>query len=70
MDDRYYTVREIALLLKIKETTVRQKIRAKELRAIQIGGEYRIGSGDLAAYLRRLATAPAEDEDVGDKVAC
>jgi excisionase family DNA binding protein len=69
MDERYYTVKEIAQLLQIKETTVRQKIRGKELRAIQIGGEYRIGSGDLADYLRRQATMPAENEADG-RVAC
>jgi excisionase family DNA binding protein len=58
--EHYQTVREVAELLKVSEATVRRWIREGELRAIDIGKGWRIGSGDLDAFLEDHATRPAD----------
>jgi excisionase family DNA binding protein len=61
---QYQTVRQVADLLKVSEVTVRRWIRDGELRAIDIGKGWRIGSDDLDMFLERHATQPgraAED---------
>lgn len=55
---QYQTVREVADLLKVSEVTVRRWIRDGELRAIDIGKGWRIGSDDLDKFLDRHATQP------------
>ena len=54
----YRTVKEVAGLLKVSEVTVRRWIRDGELRAIDIGKGWRIGPGDLRAFLEVRATQP------------
>ncbi|ADZ70985.1 helix-turn-helix domain-containing protein [Polymorphum gilvum] len=60
--DRYQTVREVADLLKVGEATVRRWIRDGELRAIDLGREWRIAASDLDAFLRCHATRPPLSE--------
>jgi len=55
----YLTVREVAELLKVGETTVRRWIKEGEMRAIDIGKGWRIGADDLDAFLEGHATRPA-----------
>lgn len=55
----FMTVREVAELARVSEATVRQWIRTGELRAIDVGREFRIIPGDLEAFLDRHATRPA-----------
>lgn len=57
--EQYQTVREVADLLKVSEATVRRWIKDEELRAIDIGKGWRIGSSDLGAFLQAHATRPA-----------
>ena len=57
--EQYQTVKEIADLLKVNEVTVRRWIKNGELRAIDIGKGWRIGSKDLDAFLEDHATRPA-----------
>ncbi len=57
--DRYQTVKEVADLLKVSEVTVRRWIKDGELRAIDVGKGWRIGSDDLDAFLEGHATRPA-----------
>jgi len=57
--EQYQTVKDVADLLKVSEVTVRRWIKAGELRAIDIGKGWRIGSGDLDAFLENHATRPA-----------
>lgn len=57
--DQYQTVKNVADLLKVSEVTVRRWIKDGELRAIDIGKGWRIGSGDLDAFLEGHATRPA-----------
>ncbi len=57
--EHYQTVREVADLLKVSEVTVRRWIKDGELRAIDIGKGWRIGTNDLDAFLEGHATRPA-----------
>lgn len=53
---QFLTVREVADLLKVGEVTVRHWIKSGELRAIDVGREWRIAPGDLEHFLQRHAT--------------
>lgn len=55
----YYLVRDVARLLKVGEVTVRHWIRDGDLRAIDIGREWRIASDDLDDFLERHSNRPA-----------
>jgi excisionase family DNA binding protein len=55
--DRYQTVKELAERLEVSEATVRQWIKAGELRAIDIGKGWRIADTDLDRFLRARETA-------------
>lgn len=57
--EQYQTVKEVADLLRVSEVTVRRWIKDGELRAIDIGKGWRIGSQDLDAFLEGHATRPA-----------
>jgi len=52
----FMTVREVADLLKIGEVTVRHWIKGGELRAIDVGREWRIAPVDLEQFLQCHAT--------------
>ncbi|MCA1776788.1 MAG: helix-turn-helix domain-containing protein [Loktanella sp.] len=68
--NQYWTVKEIADLLKVSEVIVRRWIKDGELRAIDIGKGWRVGSDDLDAFLEGHATRPAgtSDSPVADPV--
>jgi len=53
---RFMTVREIADLVQVSEATVRHWIKASELRAIDVGREWRVIPRDLEEFLSRHAT--------------
>jgi excisionase family DNA binding protein len=57
-NEHYMTVKELADHLKVAEATVRQWIRSRELRAIEIGKGWRISQTDFQAFLRLKETAP------------
>lgn len=48
--ENYLTTKEVSLLLKVKEVTVRRWIQQNKLPAIRFGREYRIKAGDLEKY--------------------
>ncbi len=51
---KIYTVREAAQLLRLHEVTVRRKLRARMIESFRVngdGGEYRIPQGALDAYM-------------------
>jgi len=52
---QFLTVKEVADLLKIGEVTARHWIKGGELRAIDVGREWRIAPGDLEHFLQRHA---------------
>lgn len=55
LERKYLLVREVAELLKIGEVTVRHWIRGGDLRAIDVGREWRIAPDDLEDFLDRHA---------------
>lgn len=61
--DRYQTVQELADRLEVAEATVRQWIKAGELRAIDIGKGWRIADADLESFLKSRETAPRKQND-------
>lgn len=50
-----YTVHDAADMLKVTESTVRNLIHDKRLRAIKIGKEWRIAEKDLLSFLNENA---------------
>lgn len=52
----FMTTHEIAELLKVREPTVRSWIRNQELRAVNLGREFRVAVKDLEAFLNERAT--------------
>jgi excisionase family DNA binding protein len=53
------TVRDVAEMLKLKESTIRQMIAAGKLRAIKFGREWRVTQRDLEACLEAHASKVA-----------
>lgn len=53
---KFMTVREVADLAQVGEATVRHWIKEGELRAIDVGREWRIIPRDLEDFLDRHAT--------------
>lgn len=53
------TVHEVAEMLKLKESTIRNLIVAKRLRAIKFGREWRVAVKDLEAFLNENANREA-----------
>lgn len=60
----FFTIHEIAALLKVNEATVRHWIHDEDLRAIKFSREFRVAAKDLEAFIAAHATRPA-DEDRG-----
>jgi excisionase family DNA binding protein len=56
---RFMTVRDVADLAQVSEATVRHWIREGDLRAIDVGREWRIIPGDFEDFLCRHATRAA-----------
>ena len=46
----YLTVREVAAVYKVNETTVRRRIRKGKLRAVKIGGRVRVEKTDAGNF--------------------
>ena len=55
-----FTLHEAAEKLKVKESTIRQWIKDRELRAIKFGREWRIAQVDLEAFLNQHANMPPQ----------
>lgn len=51
MNERLYTLREAAEVLKISVATVRRMIQNKQLEAVKVGGQFRIKRASLVQYL-------------------
>ena len=47
----FFTIPELADLLKVESAEVRRMVRAHELAAVWVGGEYRILTKDLVVWL-------------------
>jgi excisionase family DNA binding protein len=60
----FLTVKQVADLLSVGEVTVRHWIKDGELRAIDIGREWRIAPRDLEQFVEHRATRHSQ-QDVG-----
>ncbi len=58
---KFMTVREVAELAQVGEATVRTWIRQGDLRAIDVGREFRIIPRDLERFLDQHATRGAAE---------
>lgn len=52
MQEEFLTVAEIAKILRVSETTVRNMIKDKVIRGAKVGRDYRVRKVDFDAYLR------------------
>ena len=59
------TVREVADLLKVKESTVRSWIHDDSLRAVKFGRDWRVAYKDLEAFVNSHANRPPEPAGQG-----
>jgi excisionase family DNA binding protein len=53
LSQQFLTVKDVADLLKVGEVTVRHWIKDGDLRAIDVGREWRIAPADLENFLQR-----------------
>jgi excisionase family DNA binding protein len=60
MSTNSFPVSETSRLLDTSDFTIRRLIKAKELRAVRIGGQWRIFEEDLQAYLNDRDNRPRE----------
>ena len=53
-NDKYYTLQEVADILKVSRQTIYNYVTAKKLRAYKLGGgrEYRVSAEDLREFVR------------------
>ena len=59
----FFTIHEIAALLKVSDATVRSWIHEGGLRAVRFGREFRVAAKDLEAFVNAHATHPAPDQE-------
>jgi excisionase family DNA binding protein len=65
-----YHVAETSRLLNTSAFTIRRLIKTKQLRAVRIGGQWRIFEEDLLAYIDDWANRPREvSAQAGERVA-
>jgi excisionase family DNA binding protein len=57
MDEKLYSVEQVADRLGLHVRTVRNYVREGRLKAVRIGKQYRIAAGDLAAMTGRSASS-------------
>ncbi len=58
----FFTVHEIAELLKVSEATVRSWVHDGELRAARFGREFRVAARDLEAFVEAHTTQPSPEQ--------
>ena len=51
MEEKYYTIKEVADMLKVAYLTVYRWIRSGKLPAVKAGKQYRVKQTDLEKYL-------------------
>lgn len=58
----FMTIQEVADLLKVSNTTVRNWIKNEELRAMKLEREFRIAKIDLQRFVEERLTIPTTEE--------
>lgn len=57
---QFLSVKDVADILKVGEVAVRSWIKHGDLRAVDVGREWRIAPNDLESFLLRHANRPPE----------
>ena len=60
MQERYFTVEQIAGLLQMHPKTVQRYIREGKLRAVKVGKGWRISGHDLSVFTESIPPTPGE----------
>jgi putative resolvase len=63
VEEKYFTVDEVAERLKVSHMTVYRWIKAGQLGAYKIGGEFRITEQDVERFLEARRFRAKRDED-------
>ena len=63
LSQKFLSVKNVAALLKVGEAAVRSWIKHGDLRAIDVGREWRIAPRDLENFLQRHANRPPDNTD-------
>jgi excisionase family DNA binding protein len=63
LSQQFLSVKDIADLLKVGEAAVRSWIKLGDLRAVDVGREWRIAPRDLESFLQRHANRPPDNLD-------
>lgn len=50
-EEQYYSIEEVAKILKVAYLTVYRWIRAKKLQAVKAGKQYRISKSELSKFI-------------------
>lgn len=60
-DEKLYTLKEVANILRLSRQTIYNYVTAKKLRAYKYGGawEYRVTENDLQAFIRQKSNMDA-----------
>jgi len=64
---QFLSVKDVAGLLKVGEAAVRAWIRSGDLRAVNVGREWRIAPKDLESFLQRHANRPPDGDGPRDR---
>jgi excisionase family DNA binding protein len=65
---QFFSVKDVAELLKVGQVTVRNWVKSGDLRAVDVGREWRIAPKDLEAFLQRHTNRPEEGSALSDTV--
>jgi excisionase family DNA binding protein len=65
VDEKYYTISEIAEIFRIDRRSVRKLIDQGQIEAIKVLNEYRISQRAIEAYIRRQSL-PLRDDGQGE----
>jgi excisionase family DNA binding protein len=63
MTDSFLTIPQVAEKLQVSEKTVRRMLISGELPGYKIGGQYRVGPTELAAWIEDQAITPETSKD-------
>jgi excisionase family DNA binding protein len=63
VEETYYTLQEVAEKLRVSRRTAYRWVKAKELPAYRLGGEFRVTERDLERFLEARRTLKTDSED-------
>jgi len=66
LSQQFLSVKDVADLLKVGEAAVRSWIKHGDLRAVDVGREWRIAPRDLESFLQRHANRPPDNTGCRD----